>query len=182
MTGVCHPWSLATKISPEVPPYLPNLNFPPGPVAAPRGPTISSLPPPPVPGGVRGEVRPYRPLRPKFCQGFPPSFQNPIFFLAHCFSLRAPSHFPAPLPVPISVCGGVRPLQSCRPKIFQGFPPVGPKFWSFYLGPLREPPCAVAPDQGGHAYEGACCTGEVGEGDVGGQYHSGVLIYWGGTG
>ena len=59
-------------------------------------------------------------------------------------------------------------------------PPVGPKFPNFQLGQLPQQPCAVAPNQGRNAYEGACCTGEAVAGDVGGQYHSGVLYYWGG--
>ena len=63
-------------------------------------------------------------------------------------------------------------------KRFPGVPPVGPKFLIFRLDPLHEPPCAVADDQWRHAYEGACCTGEVGAGDVGRHYHSGVLYYW----
>ena len=58
---------------------------------------------------------------------------------------------------------------------------MGPKFLVFHLDPLHEPPCAVAPDQWRNSYEGTCCTGEVGEGDVGGHYHSGVLYYWGDT-
>ena len=58
---------------------------------------------------------------------------------------------------------------------------MGPKFLSFHLDPLHEPPCAVAPNQWRHAYEDACFTGEAVAGDVGGHYHSGVLYYWGDT-
>ena len=77
-------------------------------------------------------VRPSRPLRPKFCQGVPPGFLNPNFFLARCWSVWAPSHFPAPPPVLLSVWGGGgRPLQSCRLKFFQGFPPWGQNFGVF---------------------------------------------------
>ena len=102
-----------------------------GPVAVLRAPTISSLWPPLCLEACVWGVRPSGPLQPNFCQGFPLGFQNPNFFLARCWSVWAPSHFPAPPPVLLSVCGGVRPLKSCRPKIFQGFPPWGQNFGVF---------------------------------------------------
>ena len=58
---------------------------------------------------------------------------------------------------------------------------MGLKFSNFHLDSLHEPPCALAPDQWRHAYEGVCCKGEVGEGEVDRNYHSGVLYYWGDT-
>ena len=46
--------------------------------------------------------------------------------------------------------------------------PRGANFFDFFLGPLPERPCAVAPDQGRNAYEDACCTGEAEAVDVDG--------------
>ena len=74
-------------------------------------------------------------LRPKFCQGFPPGFHNTNFFWVRSESVGDPSHVPDPPPVLLSVCEGVRPLQSRRPKFCQGFPPWGQNF-QFLTGPV----------------------------------------------
>ena len=102
-----------------------------------------------MPGGVRGGVRPSRPLRPKFRQGFPPGFQNPNFFLARSMSCGDPSCVPAPPPVLLSVCGGVRPRQSRRPKFRQGFPPWGENFQIFHLARCLNYPARLRPTKGG---------------------------------
>ena len=106
------PQYLVTKILPEVPHYFPNFGNFLGPVAASTRNAIAYLPPPPpVPVGMRGEVRPFRPLRPKFHQGFPPIFQNVKNYWPIAASSGTPVASLTPLPpVPVGVHGGVRPL------------------------------------------------------------------------
>ena len=61
------------------------------PVAAPARTSVTYLPPPPAPVGVHGGVRPIQPLRPKICQGFPPSLRIYNFFVWANFWLHHPA-------------------------------------------------------------------------------------------
>ena len=131
---VYRPLYLATKLLPGVPPICQKFQI--FWACCPLCKIPNLLPaPPPVPVGVHVGVRPIRPLWPKFCQGFPPSFQNANFSRDHCLSYRISRHFPALPPVLVNVCGGVRPLQTLRTRLCKGFP-RGAEMFETFLRPV----------------------------------------------
>ena len=95
---------LATKFLPGVPPYFPNFeNFL---ACCSLSWDPNRFPTPPVTVGVRGGVRPFRILRPKFCQGFSPICQILIFPWPVAASVGTPVAYLPPPCAPRRALGG----------------------------------------------------------------------------
>ena len=105
---------------------------------------------PPMPGGVRGGVRPSRPLRPKFRQGFPPASITRIFSgpVAHLSGPLA-----AFLPPPPCACkrvwGGLDLSKAADRNFAKGSPPWGQNFQIFHLARCLNYPARLRPTKGG---------------------------------